>query len=512
MLTDAHAEYLMANAIDPGVAESHGVESVEGGLVFPYRNPSGRTVNVFRPDDPGDGPKYRSPSGEYPGLNVIIPGPDWIGNEGDRLLLIEGTKQALAAASWTPPGYMVVGMNGAWGWKRRVDGESQVIPDLDIVEGKHVVLSFDADFNTNSDVHAAGEKLARECYERGALSVRRMETGGEGSEGLDDLLARLNDAWRTWQLGDWIMDAQSMPRNGEPELPYIDIKALLKETPPDDPWLFDGIFAQGFGHVVYAPYANQKSLFTLWACVDMIRSRNDVHVLYLDYEMNRNLLRDRLESMGFTPDSPETEEINDRLHYWLIPDLPPLDTMEGGSVLEEHVKNLMGPGRELVVVIDTTIRAVEGDENASNTIGNFSRFTAKPLNALGVTWIRVDHAGKAKDRGQRGSSAKGDDVALIWKISMSGEGVDLTIEKDRAGYTGGRRITSFKRTLEPLRFDMVEYKTPEKVLVLVQKMDAAGLPDDIGRDKARAALPDVIAGSETWAPALRIRKQRAQEQ
>ena len=47
-------------------------------------------------------------------------------------------------------------------------------------------------------------------------------------------------------------------------------------------------------------------------------SRKPIHVLYLDYEMTRADLRERLEDMGYGPDADLK-----RLHYALLPDLRP---------------------------------------------------------------------------------------------------------------------------------------------------------------------------------------------
>jgi hypothetical protein len=35
----------------------------------------------------------------------------------------------------------------------------------------------------------------------------------------------------------------------------------------------------------------------------------------------------------------------------------------------------------------------------------------------GITYLRLDHAGKDMSKGQRGASAKNDDVDLVWRLS-----------------------------------------------------------------------------------------------
>jgi hypothetical protein len=55
----------------------------------------------------------------------------------------------------------------------------------------------------------------------------------------------------------------------------------------------------------------------------------------------------------------------------------------------------------------------------------------------GVTYLRTDHSGKDTSKGQRGSSAKNDDVDLVWRLTRTdtkaGEGVRLERTHSRSG-------------------------------------------------------------------------------
>ena len=80
-----------------------------------------------------------------------------------------------------------------------------------------------------------------------------------------------------------------------------------------------------------------------------------------------------------------------------------------------------------VVVIDTTGRAVEGEENSADTYREFARTTGLSLKAAGIAMLRTDHAGKDKGRsGQRGSSAKNDDVDLVYHMEREAHTIKLT--------------------------------------------------------------------------------------
>ena len=91
---------------------------------------------------------------------------------------------------------------------------------------------------------------------------------------------------------------------------------------------------------------------------------------------------------------------------------PPLDTEAGGAKLLKKARKV---GAKLVV-IDTLIRTVDGEENSADTIKNFYQHTGMLLKEDGIALLRIDHAGKDLSRGQRGTSAKRDDVDVVWLL------------------------------------------------------------------------------------------------
>lgn len=148
-------------------------------------------------------------------------------------------------------------------------------------------------------------------------------------------------------------------------------------------------------------------------------------VLYLDYEMTESDLRERLIELGYDADVDLT-----RLHYALMPSLPPLDTRAGAEALDRLADSVDAQ----VVVVDTFGRAVEGDENEADTTRNFYRFTGMMLKAKGRAVLRTDHAGKDSTKGQRGSSAKNDDVDVVWSLRRTEFGVALTRTHSRMSW------------------------------------------------------------------------------
>lgn len=185
---------------------------------------------------------------------------------------------------------------------------------------------------------------------------------------------------------------------------------------------------------LFAPAKSGKSWITLAVCAaiatgsDILGQRNTAgprHVLYLDYEMTEADLHERLESLGYGPDDDLSH-----LHYALLPSLPPLNTNEGCTAL----CMLAAAVDAEVVVIDTMGRAVAGEENSADSYREFAQTTGIALKQAGRAVLRTDHAGKNKELGQRGSSAKNDDVDVVMRIDLVEDGVTITRTHSRVAW------------------------------------------------------------------------------
>lgn len=189
---------------------------------------------------------------------------------------------------------------------------------------------------------------------------------------------------------------------------------------PGEAWLCEPLIAAERGHALYAGAKTGKSLLVLEACAAIATGRPFLHkkqtapqpVLYIDYEMTEADLHSRLEQMGYGP-----EDDLSNLHYVLMPQIEALDTPEGGQAIRDYAAHVGA----VLVVVDTTARAASGDENAMETIRDMYRYTLMPLKAAGIATLRLDHAGKDVAKGQRGTSAKNDDVDIVWQLTAAKE-------------------------------------------------------------------------------------------
>lgn len=189
-------------------------------------------------------------------------------------------------------------------------------------------------------------------------------------------------------------------------------------------WLWPEVIPAGRSCAIWAKGGTGKSLVMLRMAVDMIEAGHNV--LILDYEMSPTDLNDRLIDMDVDP----LDLVGSGLHYAQVPPLDPMDTERGG----QQVRRLAAAVNADVVIIDTFARAVSGDEDSADTVRAFYRATGMLLKQDGRAWVRLDHAGKGNADDARGSSAKNDDVDLVWKLSKTDSGYEFKRGKVRMGY------------------------------------------------------------------------------
>jgi hypothetical protein len=235
-------------------------------------------------------------------------------------------------------------------------------------------------------------------------------------------------------------------------------------------WLAYPLIARGRQTALFAVAKVGKSYLAL-ACTAALATGKPIfgreplpktHVLYLDYEMTPGDLLERLERLGYD----EQDDLS-HLHYAIIPSLPALNAYDGAASIMKLVE-LTGAQ---VVVIDTLGRAVEGEENSADTYREFARTTGLALKAAGIALLRTDHAGKDKGKsGQRGSSAKNDDVDLVYQMERPDGAIKLTrifsriswapheveLVEEQFGDSHPIRLKDSERSFTPKQFELAQ--------------------------------------------------------
>jgi AAA domain len=213
-LRDGLAHYqrddLHASAITDEVIELAGIRTAmtgRRGWNMLWSDGSGNRIISLLIYDRNDRPtgengkpiKVAWPAGMTTFLNAlrVVPG-------SDKVAIVEGVRQHLAAGSWMPPDVSIYGMNGCRGIHRKILDQLKAV-----VAGKRVWTIYDADMDSNPDVkRAALVANPRLLKEAGAAEVYATSAGGEGKDGLDDVLAKLPEGERTTHLAQLMDEAR----------------------------------------------------------------------------------------------------------------------------------------------------------------------------------------------------------------------------------------------------------------------------------------------------------------
>lgn len=283
----------------------------------------------------------------------------------------------------------------------------------------------------------------------------------------------------------------------------VDWHALFARDASDRDWIVDGFLPRGRHAHIHAPRKNKKSLLSLWVSGNLSAGRHPftgvaqdpVPTLYMDYEMTEDDLLERVEEMGFTPDELA------HLTYYLHPVIAPLDTAQGGVELAE----LVDVHRSEVVVLDTVSRIIDGEENSADTFRALFRHTGTPLKQRNVSLIRLDHEGHEGGR-SRGSSAKGDDVDIVWGLTRTDTGLTLKRKASRISWVPE---TINLRQTNPLGYRIIDHAWPAGTAETATLLDQLGVPLDASRRTAAAAIKaastdgkgarnEVISAAQRW--------------
>ena len=303
-------------------------------------------------------------------------------------------------------------------------------------------------------------------------------------------------------------------RKKKPEAPHAEVKdelgliqwrAFWEAEHVEEDWLVEPILPRAREIAMYCVAGIGKSEIALYVAAAAATGQKTLdrpegaplNTVYLDYEMTVNDLKSRLLTMGYGPESNLRH-----LFYYLLPSLPPLDTRQGG----EAVLKLCEKHKAELLVIDTTSRVVTGDESSSDTYRDFHEHSGRKLKEQGVTIWRLDHAGKSIAAGQRGSSAKNDDVDIIWFLQRTKRGIHLIGEKRRQSWVPEE--INLTRQLDPLKYVFEKDHVAQGTLILIDSMNKLKLPLDLTVREARVALrkAKISARQEYLTDALRIRK------
>jgi KaiC/GvpD/RAD55 family RecA-like ATPase len=249
-------------------------------------------------------------------------------------------------------------------------------------------------------------------------------------------------------------------------LERVDLHALLSGDDPGIEWIIPDVIARGRAVALVAAPKTGKSLLTLSLVVDAVR--NGFKVMYLDYEMSQFDLRDRLVSMGMTPDNITAL---DGLFYVSFPSLNKLNFENEAKALTDQATTVSAD----LVVIDTLSRVYDGKENDADTFNDFAKYTGNMMKKSNIAVLRLDHTGHDERNRARGSSVKQADVDATWILSKTDDGVKLKLSESRVPWMP--QEVTYRKTEEPLRFEPVKASWPDGTRELAGELKQLGWND-----------------------------------
>ena len=237
-LTDVHLAELRRSGISDEVIDSSGVYSARNvealpeplqwigshagalpSLVFPMEEAGvGETWQV-KPATPitfsdGSVAKYVAPSHRSGAIVPSFIERRAITDATERVVIVEGTKQALAVTSVTDETTAVFGISGITGWMGGDNGPSIAFSQ---VMGYVVYVAPDADAATNRAVYDGARKLGEHLEQWGAACVRFVRVPGGKKAGIDDVLGNLPEDQRPQALRSFFDAAKDKPATKMPK-------------------------------------------------------------------------------------------------------------------------------------------------------------------------------------------------------------------------------------------------------------------------------------------------------
>lgn len=180
----------------------------------------------------GRSPKYIGPSKDSGYPTPALVERRAVDDTTRRVLVVEGTKQALAVMSATDESTAVYGLAGITSWMGGDDGPSLA---FQLVGGLPVYIVADADAARSRRVYDGAAGIGELCRQWGGSPVRFVRFPGSGKQGIDDVLGGIDSpARREKMLELWVKQAEDKPAKKRPTLNNVPTTTDSAPHGPDE--------------------------------------------------------------------------------------------------------------------------------------------------------------------------------------------------------------------------------------------------------------------------------------
>jgi hypothetical protein len=267
-----------------------------------------------------------------------------------------------------------------------------------------------------------------------------------------------------------------------PELiDILDWNELYAHDDDHDDTIIPGLAHRGRWTAINAGAKAGKSTFIVGLAIATAH-KHDITVLYLDAEMGRTDMLDRLsEWMQLKP------EHLTRIHY---SDLPPkLDTIAGAARLGNTINHY----KPDLIIIDGLNGVIQGAENDDTPWRDLYEWAIAPCKAANLAIISADNTGHSDLKRPRGHSVKLDKADAVINLERTDEGVKLTCTHRR---TASYPLEQYYRVNDPspdgppMTVTPIDDGQPEGTADIIALLDLLHAPTDIGVRAARRLIRD----------------------
>lgn len=264
----------------------------------------------------GRSPKYIGPSKDSGYPTPALVERRAVDDTTRRVLVVEGTKQALAVMSATDESTAVYGLSGITSWMGGDDGPSSA---FQLVGGLPVYIVADADAARNRRVYDGAAGIGELCRQWGASPVRFVRFPGSGKQGIDDVLGGIDSpAQREKMLELWVKQAEDKPAKKRPSLsstiPTKDTsqgsdgsaKPIISTDLPDDQ-IWDAV-----DNAVYEKFAGKRLFRTDHKLVCLVHRDGRKHLIPVSNALAVDLSAQAIRIVHSTQTKSKVRALSDK--------------------------------------------------------------------------------------------------------------------------------------------------------------------------------------------------------
>jgi KaiC/GvpD/RAD55 family RecA-like ATPase len=185
---------------------------------------------------------------------------------------------------------------------------------------------------------------------------------------------------------------------------------IIREGVPKPRYLYPGVLAEGFVHLVYGAHGLGKTFLAL--CIAKHIMDEAGRVVYLDRENGANLAASRLQDIGADPTT-----LDELFYYFPYPQMS--GTEEDRAAFVEAMTEL----KPDLIVIDSLVAflsAAGKSENSNDEVEQYMYWYLTPLREAGITVLVLDHVTRDASR-FRGAGRKGDFADVVYGLKRPEE-------------------------------------------------------------------------------------------